>query len=149
MMHLRAILPALAALVLLLSCGGKDEKKAKSYDSPSDVAVAAYEHLMRGEYEQYLDCVAAYDSIPAGYRAQLVNMLKQANAKAQKERKGVVAVGYDGEVKEGEKPNDKENEMPGASKAFKVVHIDITFGDSTREEIAVPVIRQNGKWRLQ
>jgi hypothetical protein len=29
------------------------------------------------------------------------------------------------------------------------VHIDITFGDSTREEIAVPVIRQNGKWRLQ
>ena len=133
MMHLRAILPALAALVLLLSCGGKDEKKAKSYDSPSDVAVAAYEHLMRGEYEQYLDCVAAYDSIPAGYRAQLV----------------VVAVGYDGEVKEGEKQNDKENEMPGASKAFKVVHIDITFGDSTREEIAVPVIRQNGKWRLQ
>ena len=53
------------------------------------------------------------------------------------------------EVKEGEKQNDKENEMPGASKAFKVVHIDITFGDSTREEIAVPVIRQNGKWRLQ
>ena len=32
---------------------------------------------------------------------------------------------------------------------YSVVRIDITYGDSTKEEIAVPVIKYNGRWRLK
>lgn len=131
------VLLVFALIFCLASCGGKKkDKKEVHAATPTEIAVMAYEHLMHGEYDDYVRCVQAYDSIPPSYRESILNVLRQASSKTEKERKGIASVSGKDEI-----TNDKGT--------FSLVRLDITFGDSTKEEIAVPVVKYNGKWRLQ
>ena len=65
-----------------------------------------------------------------------MNVLKQAAENEKKERKGMVSA-----KAIAENTNEKAT--------YSVVRIYITYGDSTKEEIVVPVIKYNGRWRLK
>lgn len=133
----KALFAILPLALLILSCGSKTEDTGiVEKSSPSEIVETAYAHLINKEYREYMLCVQKYDSIPERYRNSLINVLKQAAENEQKERKGMVGA-----------KTIEENTNPAGD--YSVVRVDITYGDSTREEIAVPVVRFNGKWRLK
>ena len=123
-MNLRLV-AALSAVIFLLSCKSENKKGIVEKSTPSEIAETAYAHLIKGEYD-----------IPQRYHNSLVNVLKQAAENEKKERKGMVSA-----KAIAENTNEKAT--------YSVVRIDITYGDSTKEEIAVPVIKYNGRWRLK
>lgn len=126
------------ALAALLSCGGHgDEAPAPvAAATPSEAVDTAYARLIRGEYQEYLNCVASMDSVPERYRAALVNTLKQWAANEEKERRGVARA-------------EAISESVNPDGDYATVRVDVTYGDSTREEIVVPAVRVEGKWRLK
>lgn len=134
-MNLRLV-AALSAVIFLLSCKSENKKGIVEKSTPSEIAETAYAHLIKGEYDEYLSCVQSYDSIPQRYHNSLVNVLKQAAENEKKERRGMVSA-----KAIAENTNEKAT--------YSVVRIYITYGDSTKEEIAVPVIKYNGRWRLK
>ncbi len=125
-----------ALTVLTISCSSEKKDSFVEKATPSEIVETAYNHLIKGEYEQYLLCVQSYDSIPERYHKSLINVLKQAAENEKKERNGIANV-----KAIAENTNEKDT--------YSVVRVDITYGDSTKEEIAVPVVKFNGKWRLK
>lgn len=121
---------------LTLSCHSDKKKTVTSGETPSDIVETAYGHLIKKEYDGYIDCVQSYDSVPKRYRESLVNMLKQYLANEEKERKGIVSVSATSEQ------TNKKND-------FSLVMLTITYGDSTKEEVAVTTVKYKGKWRLK
>ncbi len=125
-----------ALTVLAISCSSEKKDGFVEKATPSEIVETAYNYLIKGEYEQYLLCVQSYDSIPERYHKSLINVLKQAAENEKKERNGIANV-----KAIAENTNEKDT--------YSVVRVDITYGDSTKEEIAVPVVKFNGKWRLK
>ena len=124
-------------MIFLLSCKSENKKGIVEKSTPSEIAETAYAHIIKGEYDEYLSgAYRVYDSIPQRYHNSLVNVLKQAAENEKKERKGMVSA-----KAIAENTNEKAT--------YSVVRIDITYGDSTKEEIVVPVIKYNGRWRLK
>lgn len=134
-MKIRFLIVA-ALTVLAISCSSEKKDGIVEKATPSEIVETAYGHLIKGEYEQYLLCVQSYDSIPERYHKSLINVLKQAAENEKKERNGIANV-----KAIAENTNEKAT--------YSVVRVDITYGDSTKEEIAVPVVKFNGKWRLK
>lgn len=133
-MKFRFLVSALTVLATACSSEKKDGIVEKA--TPSEIVETAYNHLLKGEYNEYLLCVQSYDSIPERYHKSLINVLKQAAENEKKERNGIVSV-----------KAIAENTNKKAT--YSVVRADITYGDSTKEEIAVQVVKFNGKWRLK
>ncbi len=125
-----------ALTVLATACSSEKKDGIVEKDTPSEIVETAYNHLLKGEYNEYLLCVQSYDSIPERYHKSLINVLKQAAENEKKERNGIVSV-----KAIVENTNEKAT--------YSVVRADITYGDSTKEEIAVQVVKFNGKWRLK
>ena len=123
---------ALFALTLLLSCS--------SPLSPEQQAALAaegyYRHLLAGEYEQFLQGRVGSDSLPADYRAQLLTGYLQVVAQQQEKQGGITAVSvfFVG------------TESP---EHYTSVFLLLSYGDSTQEEIVVPMVEHNGSWRMK
>ena len=124
----------LLSLALVVSCS--DEKKVEKHSKPEDVVLAAYNNLIKGEYEKYVMNVQSCDSITEKYRKSLIIAAKQFMAKEKEEKGGITGVSV---------VNTKTNEAG----TYSLVMLTLTYGDSTSEEVAVPVVKVDGSWRLR
>ena len=122
----------LLSLALVVSCG--DEKKVEKHSKPEDVVLAAYNNLIKGEYEKYVMNVQSCDSITEKYRKSLVASAKQFMAREKEEKGGITGVSV---------VNTKTNEAG----TYSLVMLTLTYGDSTSEEVAVQVVKVDGSWR--
>lgn len=105
-------------------------------DTAATAALAAWKCLASGQYEDYIALVDGTDSLPAAYREQLVANAKQFVAGVTKEHGGIDGVAVCRTV--ADSANCRAN-----------VFLLLCFGDSTREEILVPMtLRQQG-WRVK
>ena len=125
---------ALLSLALVVSCG--DEKKVEKHSKPEDVVLAAYNNLIKGEYEKYVMNVQSYDSITEKYRKSLITAAKQFMAKEKEENGGIISVNV---------VDAKTNK----SETYSLVMLILNYGDSTSEEVAVPVVKVGESWRLR
>lgn len=117
---------------LMVACG----EQPKAEDVAGQTAKTYFEMLLRGEYDMYVDGTYRPDSIPDGYRQQLV-----ANAKM-----------YVGQLKEqhqGVKQVKVMSSRIDTAKHVGNVYLLLAFGDSTREEIVIPMVYQNGVWYMR
>lgn len=129
---MKKILFSVVGLVLLCAC----------QDAPSQNEIAAraakayYDQLLEGKYEQFVDGHYQPDSIPAVYREQLVANAKMFIGQQQKEHRGICQV------------NVVRADVDTAAHA---AHVFLTFlyGDSTSEEVVVPMVFQDGLWYLR
>ena len=123
---------ALFALTLLLSCS--------SPLSPEQQAALAaegyYRHLLAGEYDQFLEGRAGADSLPADYREQLLTGYLQFMAQQQDKHGGITAVSV-------------SNVRTDSLDRYTSVFLLLSYGDSTQEEIVVPMVEHNGSWRMK
>ena len=128
----RFIASLCAALALLAAC--KDEPKPGQLAAKA--AEEAYGHLIGGRYADYLGFVAGADRLPADYREQLLANAKQFVAWQEEEHGGIDSVRALRAVAD-----------TAARRAS--VYLLLCFGDSTKEEVLVPMVGGPEQWQLK
>ena len=130
------LLPLLFTFYLsfLTSCGsGTPEEMA------SLAAKGYYEHLMRGEYRQFLE---GKDFLPLDTIGTINRMeehevnLRQFMAQQEKAHHGIREVRIS---------NAQTDTIQKVTNVFLV----LCFGDSINEEIVVPMVERQGRWRMK
>lgn len=108
--------------------------------TPEEMASLAakgyYEHLAAGEYDAYLQGVAGCDSAPDDYVAQLRLGAQRYVQRCHQLHHGISEVRV-------------SSVKPDSTLSCTQVFLLLLFADSTREEICVPMVEQNGKWRMR
>ena len=119
-------------MLVLLGC---------SHPSPEEMASLAakgyYDHLVSGEYEAFLEGMDQREMMKeAGYSSQLLDNYRQFKFEQDSAHGGIrevriVRASTDSVLK------------------FTNVFLMLCFGDSTNEEIVVPMVERNGTWRMK
>lgn len=108
--------------------------------NPTDVAAQVakqnYDNLLKGKYDAFVDAFYRQDEIPDSYREQLVVNMKMFMNQQQREHRG---------VKETRIVNAKMGESGREANVF----LALCYGDSTTEEICVPMVLSDGIWYLR
>jgi hypothetical protein len=125
-------LATLAILALLAACGSATKEELASL-----AAKGYYDHLIHGEYEQFYEGMdqRALSDEPA-YRSQMLDNLRQFMARQEQEHRGVLEVRV-------------SNAATDTVQQFTNVFLVLCFGDSTNEEIVVPMVERHGAWRMK
>lgn len=113
---------------------------ACSSPTPEEMASLAakgyYEHLLKGEYDQFLEGKAGADSLPEAYREQLLAGYKQFIAQQNSQHNGIQDIRV---------VNARRDTLLNYTNVFLM----LCFGDSTNEQVSVPMIEHNGSWRMR
>ena len=107
---------------------------------PGEVAAQAakeyYTQLLAGNYEHYVDGFYRPDSIPASYRRQLIDNAKMFVGQQKDERRGILDVRV-------------VNAVADTIKRSANVFLIFAYGDSTSEEVVVPMVQHRGVWYMR
>ena len=131
-------LAVIVLLTVLAACGSATKEELAGL-----AAKGYYDHLIRGEYEQFYEGMAEQTQ-PDGkalsdedaYRRQMLDNLRQFMARQEKEHRGVLEVRV-------------SNATTDTVQQFTNVFLVLCFGDSTNEEIVVPMVERHGAWRMK
>ena len=108
--------------------------------NPNELAVRAakvyYDYLIAGNFEAYVDGFYRPDSIPGSYREQLIVNAKQYMAGMKARHSGVSDIVV----------TRAETDTLGD---YTNVFMLITFADSIREEIVVPMVKRGNEWKMK
>lgn len=126
-----AVVVACSACLLLAAC--KDEPKE---DFAAKAAKAYYDSLVQGRYAEYVDGFSNADSLPQSYRDQLVVNAKQFAAQQQSDHGGIADVRI---------VASRTDSINGRTDVFLL----LCFGDSTKEEVVVPMVEHGGVWKMK
>ena len=129
-LHLLYIIYVLNVLYIT-SCGNPTPEEMASL-----AAKGYYEHLLRGEYEHFFEGKAGSDSLPEGYREQLLAGYRQFMAQQETLHHGILDVRV---------ANAKTDSLLHYTNVFLV----LCFGDSTNEQVVVPMVEQDGRWKMK
>ena len=126
------ILSLFGALDVLGACSSATKEELASL-----AAKGYYEHLIHGEYEQFYEGMDQREfTSEADYRSQMLDNLRQFMARQEKEHHGILEVRV-------------SNAATDTVQQFTNVFLVLCFGDSTNEEIVVPMVERNGSWRMK
>ena len=107
---------------------------------PGEVAAQAakeyYTQLLAGKYEHYVDGFYRPDSIPPSYRRQLIDNAKMFVGQQKDERRGILDVRV-------------LNAVADTTKRSANVFLIFAYGDSTSEEVVVPMVQHRGVWYMR
>ena len=125
-------LAVIVLLTVLAACGNATKEELAAL-----AAKGYYDHLIHGEYEQFYEGMdqRALSEEPA-YRSQMLDNLRQFMARQEQEHRGVLEVRV-------------SNATTDTVQQFTNVFLVLCFGDSTNEEIVVPMVERNGTWRMK
>ena len=131
MRHILRIFFVVTTIAAFAACSSRhpEEQAAKA-------AKHYYEQLIKGRYDDFVESKAFTDSLPPVYREQLVENMKMFAAQMQAEHQGMRDVRI-------------VNGVVGEDGHSANVFLAICFGDSTIEEIVVPMVEQKGKWKMK
>lgn len=129
---MRKLLIIFVGLAALVACSRKHSEE----DVAGQTAKAYYDQLVRGDYDSFVDGHWQPDSIPASYREQLVANAQMFMAQQEKEHGGISRVGL------------VRTQGDTVSKSANVF-LNFTYGDSTTEEVVVPMVYRRGLWLMK
>ena len=124
-------LPLIFLFLLLAACSGPTPEELASL-----AAKGYYEHLLHGEYDGFLEGKCGADSLPDDYREQLLTAYKQFMYQQEQVHHGIREVRI---------ANAKTDTIQNYTNVFLV----LCFGDSTNEEVVVPMVENHGRWRMK
>ena len=128
---MRKFLFSAVLVIILAACSGNKPDFAAAH-AASDY----YNLLVDGKVGEFVDGMDMPDSIPTSYREQLIANAKMFLAQQQEEHKGLKKVDVMNCV------NDSLSQTANAFLMF-------CYGDSTVEEIVVPMVKRDGKWLMK
>ena len=121
----------LAFLVAMVACGGVSREELASL-----AAKGYYQHLIEGDYEHFLEGRLMADSLPDDYRSQLIDGYQQFIAQQQKARGGINEVRI-------------SRAFTDSTQQYTSVLLMLCYGDSTTEEVVVPMVERDGRWMMK
>ncbi len=113
-------------------------KELSAEEKAAEAAQSYYQLLKDSNVEMFLQGKAGIDSLPAGYRKQMVEVYEQYLTEVKEKHNGINEV----RISENVARYD-------TSKKFVYAFLMVCFGDSTQEEITVPMVENNGKWIMK
>lgn len=132
---MKQILYALFLAVLLLSSCSK-KKETDHGAIAAEAAKHYYENLISGKYKQFLEGMNLPDKLPESYERQMLENFKAFTKRQDKQRKGIKKVSI---------RNVKFFAKDSTASAFLLLH----YGDSTTEEVVVPMLKRRGLWYMR
>ena len=120
----------LIVIVVACSTGVSREEQAAL------AAKGYYTHLVQGEYEQFVEGRFMADSLPQDYRSQLIEGYKQFVAQQLEARNGIQEVSV-------------SRAYTDSLAGYTNVLLMLCYGDSTTEEVVVPMVERNGRWMMK
>ena len=94
-----------------------------------------YQHLVEGDFEHFLEGRVMADSLPDDYRSQLIDGYAQFLAQ-QQARGGIREVRI-------------SRAFTDSTQQYTSVLLMLCYGDSTTEEVVVPMAERNGRWMMK
>lgn len=117
-------------LLFIFACKQKDDHAAVR-----EAAENYYGCLIDGDVDRYMRGLADYDSLPESYRRELRDMFLQYLDREQQLRRGILSA---------EAVRDTLVDSLHAH-----VFLNIQFGDSTCEQVSLPLVRTAKGWRMR
>lgn len=130
---MKKILFSLFCVMSLFSC------KEKAPDPGYYAGIAAkgyYDMLLEGRYDEFVAGQNMPHRIPEGYRQQLVLNAKMFVEQQKDEHRGI----KDFQVLDAK--TDTAHHVAD-------VYLTVTYGDSTKEQIVVPMVEVENKWKMR
>ena len=103
-----------------------------------------YDCLKDGNAIGFLEGKAGVDSQPSGYGEQLLKAVKQYHADLQQKHGGLREVRI-----VDERYQQDSSELCDTILHFTYAYLMLCYGDSTQEEIVVPMIEHDGQWLMK
>ena len=94
-----------------------------------------YQHLIEGDFDHFLEGRVMADSLPDDYRSQLIDGYAQFLAQ-QQARGGIREVRI-------------SRAFTDSTQQYTSVLLMLCYGDSTTEEVVVPMAERNGRWMMK
>ena len=132
-----ALLPAcLLTLALLPSACGDKPAEANQGELAARTAKIYYDSLAAGHTATFYEGKLKPDTVPESYRRQMMALLQQHNSDEQERHKGIDSVRvsryrYDDKTQTAD------------------VFLTLVYGDRTREEIVVPMVKRDSLWLMR
>ena len=120
----------LSIVFFITGCSDK-----KTPDDACQAAETYYGYLIRGDVDAYMRGLHEYDSLSDEYRSQLRDMFLQYLEHERQLRGGLT---------EAHALRDTLIDSLSAH-----VFVEVVFGDSTREEVSLPLVRTVDGWRMK
>lgn len=130
---MKKILFFLLSVMSLFSC------KEKPPDPGYYAGIAAkgyYDMLLEGRYDEFVDGQNMPHRIPEGYRQQLVLNAKMFVEQQKNEHRGMKAFQI-------------LDAKADTAHHLADVYLSVTYGDSTKEQIVVPMVEVEKKWKMR
>ena len=129
---------ASSALLLTLNCWVSCSEKQSPEQQAAEAAQSFYQRLLDGYPDGFLAGRAVYDQLPADYREQLVMANEQYVKDMQEKHAGLRSVTI----------------SPNVGRADSTLHVVyafllLSYGDTTQEEITVPMVQVDGEWKMK
>lgn len=130
-----ARLDMLAVLVMLAFLAGSCSSPSKE-ELASLAAKGYYQHLIEGDFEHFLEGRLMGDSLPADYRSQLIDGYSQFLDQQVQARGGIKEVRV-------------SRAFTDSTQQYTSVLLMLCYGDSTSEEVIVPMVEHDGRWMMK
>ena len=130
---MKKILFFLLSVMSLFSC------KEKTPDPGYYAGIAAkgyYDMLLEGRYDEFVDGQNMPHRIPEEYRQQLVLNAKMFVEQQKNEHRGMKAFQI-------------LDAKADTAHHLADVYLSVTYGDSTKEQIVVPMVEVEKKWKMR
>ena len=128
---MKKILIVILLAAAFTACSSRHPEK-----QAAKAAKQCYDLLLSGRYDAFVAAKTNTDSLPPEYREQLVTNIKMFAAQMDAEHKGMREVRI---------VNCVASDDGRSANAF----LAVCFGDSTIEEVVVPMVGQGGKWKMK
>lgn len=127
----------LVYLVLLVSLAQWAACSSPTREELASLAAKGYyQHLIEGDFDHFLEGRVMADSLPDDYRSQLIDGYSQFLAQQVKARGGI------NEVRISRAYTD-------STQQYTSVLLMLCYGDSTTEEVVVPMVEHDGRWMMK
>jgi hypothetical protein len=123
----------LVSLVILgAACGNGPSKE----ELAGLAAKGYYQHLIDGDYDHFIEGRVMADSLPDDYCSQLNDAYAQFLAQQTSSRGGIREVRV-------------SRAFTDSTLNYTSVLLMLCYGDSTTEEVVVPMIERDGRWMMK
>ena len=132
-MNKKGVVIGLIGLMGLVGC-----QEVSLEQQAAEAAQSYYQRLLDGYPDGVLAGKAAYDEMPADYRDQLVKANEQYMKDVEQKHNGLRSVVV----------------SPNVGRIDSTLHVVyafllLSYGDSTKEEVTVPMVQVDGDWKMR
>lgn len=127
----------LVYLVLLVSLAQWAACSSPTREELASLAAKGYyQHLIESDFDHFLEGRVMTDSLPDDYRSQLIDGYSQFLAQQVKARGGINEVRI-------------SRAFTDSTQQYTSVLLMLCYGDSTSEEVVVPMVEHDGRWMMK